>query len=80
VGVAVVLAIGAFLLALGSGSGGTVAVDGGVPFDVRRQLWARVPAQEGSQTPAGSSSSRSSVRSNDPASSGCRAIPGSATS
>ena len=33
VGVAVVLAIGAFLLALGSGSGGTVAVDGGVPFD-----------------------------------------------
>jgi competence protein ComEA len=34
VGVAVVLAIGAFLLALGSGSGGTVAVDGGVPFDV----------------------------------------------
>jgi len=33
VGVAVVLAIGAFLLALGSGSGGTVALDGGVPFD-----------------------------------------------
>jgi len=32
-GVAVVLAIGAFLLAFGSGSGGTVAVDGGVPFD-----------------------------------------------
>ena len=32
-GVAVVLAIGAFALAFGSGSGGTVAVDGGVPFD-----------------------------------------------
>jgi competence protein ComEA len=29
----VILAIGAFLLAFGSGSGGTVAVDGGVPFD-----------------------------------------------
>jgi competence protein ComEA len=33
VGFAVVLAIGSFLLASGSGSGGTVAVDGGVPFD-----------------------------------------------
>jgi competence protein ComEA len=32
-GAAVVLAIGAFALAFGSGSGGTVAVDGGVPFD-----------------------------------------------
>ncbi len=32
-GVAVILAVGAFLLAFGSGSGGTVAVDGGVPFD-----------------------------------------------
>ena len=32
-GVAVILAVGAFLLAFGSGSGGTVAVDGGVPFE-----------------------------------------------
>ncbi len=32
-GVAVALAIGAFIVAFGSGSGGTVAVDGGVPFE-----------------------------------------------
>ena len=32
-GVAVILAVGAFALAFGSGSGGTVAVDGGVPFE-----------------------------------------------
>ena len=32
-GVAVVLAVGAFALAFGSGSGGTVGVDGGVPFE-----------------------------------------------
>jgi competence protein ComEA len=32
-GVAVMLGVGAFVLAFGSGSGGTVAVDGGVPFD-----------------------------------------------
>lgn len=31
--VAVLLAIGAFVLAFGSGSGGTVAVEGGVPLD-----------------------------------------------
>jgi competence protein ComEA len=31
--VAVVLAIGAFVLAFGSGSGGTIAVEGGVPFE-----------------------------------------------
>ena len=33
VGVALVLGLGAFLLAFGSGSGGTVADDGGAPFD-----------------------------------------------
>jgi competence protein ComEA len=32
-GIAVVLAIGAFVLAFGSGSGGSVAVEGGVPLD-----------------------------------------------
>lgn len=32
-GVAVILAIGAFVLAFGSSSGGTIAVEGGVPFD-----------------------------------------------
>jgi competence protein ComEA len=32
-GLAVAVAIGAFVVALGSGSGGTVAVDGGVPFE-----------------------------------------------
>jgi len=32
-GLAVAVAIGAFVLAFGSGSGGTVTVDGGVPFE-----------------------------------------------
>ena len=32
-GIAVVLAVGAFVLAFGSGSGGSVAVEGGVPFE-----------------------------------------------
>ena len=32
-GLAIVSAVGAFLLAFGSGSGGAVTVDGGVPFD-----------------------------------------------
>jgi competence protein ComEA len=32
-GLAIVLAFGAFMLAFGSGSGGTVAVEGGVPLD-----------------------------------------------
>jgi competence protein ComEA len=45
-GVAIVLAMAAFLLAFGSGSGGTVAVDGGVPFD-------STPSGLGSSTDAG---------------------------
>jgi competence protein ComEA len=32
-GIAVVLAVGAFVLAFGSGSGGSVAIEGGVPFE-----------------------------------------------
>ena len=32
-GIAVALAVGAFVLAFGSGSDGTVAIDGGVPFE-----------------------------------------------
>ena len=32
-GVAILLAIGAFALAFGSGSGGTIAIEGGVPFE-----------------------------------------------